>query len=270
MVDPIDPTKDALGNTKTKASAKQISPSIHWCFTINNYTANDIDDIKNCSSIKRYIFQEETGKCGTPHLQGYIEFKKKVRPMSIFKKNNIHWEKTRDINASISYCSKPETRSGNIFTNIKMDEELILLKDDTLHEWQKNVLKEINNKPNDRKIIVYVDKKGGKGKTQLCKLLCAKHDALCVSGKSGDMKYAIVKFKEINHFYPKIILFDVPRCNVDYISYEGLEKIKDGLFFCGKYESCQVIMNSPHIYMFMNEDPDTDKCSDDRWDIRNL
>lgn len=254
------------GNSKQR---RQISPSVHWCFTLNNYTADDIKDIQNYSSIKRYIFQEETGKCGTPHLQGYIEFKKKVRPMSILN-NKIHWEKTKNVNASIAYCSKSDTRSGEIFSNFTFDEELILLNEDNLYEWQKQILKEISIKADDRKIIVYVDKQGGKGKTQLCKLLCAKYNALCVSGKSSDMKYAIVKFKEINGFYPKIILFDVPRCNVNYISYDGLEKIKDGLFFCGKYESCQVIMNCPHIYMFMNEDPDTDMCSADRWCLRRL
>lgn len=246
----------------------RIAPSIHWCFTLNNYESKDIDEITSNGSIKKYIFQEETGEKGTKHLQGYIEFKSKVRPSSVIKNKNYHWEKTRDIKKSIEYCSKEETRTGKIYTNIKIEKPLRLIT--KLYKWQQKIIDEIKEDANDRNIIVYVDKEGNKGKTQLCKLLCAKHDALCVSGKSNDIKYAIVKYKELNGIYPTIILLDIPRTNIDYINYEAIEKVKDGLFFCGKYESCQVIMNSPHVYLFMNEEPDTHAMTADRWIIRKL
>ena len=87
------------GNTK-----RQISPAKHWCFTHNNYTQQDIE--KLCSSIVpvKYVFQEETGTEGTKHLQGYVEFKKKIRPKSLGWSDQIHWEKCRNIKASIAYC----------------------------------------------------------------------------------------------------------------------------------------------------------------------
>ena len=46
-----------------------------WCFTLNNYTP---DDIKIFSSIKdcKFTFQEEVGEVGTPHLQRIISFQK--------------------------------------------------------------------------------------------------------------------------------------------------------------------------------------------------
>lgn len=102
----------SLGNTRPR---KQISPAKHWCFTLNNYTPEDISLIQNNSSINKYIFQEETGENGTKHLQGYIEFKEKTRPLSLFDSKRIHWEKTKHINASIDYCSKEETRTGEIY-----------------------------------------------------------------------------------------------------------------------------------------------------------
>jgi len=46
-----------------------------------------------------------------------------------------------------------------------------------------------------------------------------------------------------------------------------LESIKNGLFFSGKYESTQVVMNSPHLIIFANEPPDKSKMSADRWHI---
>lgn len=261
------------GSACNTSSRPQISPQKHWCFTLNNYTADDISMLCSNSSIEKYVFQEEIGKEGkTPHLQGYIHFKEKVRPMNIFDKTkNVHWEKTKNISASIGYCSKEDTRAGKIYTKgISIEEPLKLLTAEQLYKWQSDILSEISKEPDDRSINVVVDKIGNKGKTQLCKLLCAKYNALCVSGKSSDIKYAIVKYKEQKRIYPKIILIDVPRSHLDYISYEAIEKVKDGLFFCGKYESTQVIMNSPHVYIFMNEQPDTNKMSKDRWKITNL
>lgn len=268
MKSKVVPVVPLSGNTK---KAKQVSPSKHWCFTLNNYKKDDIKQICSNSSISKYIFQEETGEEGTPHLQGYIEFKAKSRPFEKFENKTIHWEKCKSISASIDYCSKESTRTGEIYKKgIEIEEPIKLLDEDKLYPWQRLIFDDCKNEPDDRTINVIVDKNGNKGKTKLCKLLCAKYGALCISGKSADIKYGIVKYKESNKVYPKIVLIDVPRSNIDYINYEAIEKVKDGLFFCGKYESCQVIMNCPHIYLFMNEEPKMSSMSIDRWNIINL
>ena len=95
------------GNTKTPS----VNPAKHWCFTFNNYSADDLTQFcAICASsnpvIKRYVFQEETGESGTPHLQGYIEFADRKRPMSVFKfTKKIHWEVCRSPTDAIAYCS---------------------------------------------------------------------------------------------------------------------------------------------------------------------
>jgi len=50
----------------------------HWCFTINNYTDDDIAalDVLPCIYM---IIGFEIGDEETPHLQGYVEFEKNVR-----------------------------------------------------------------------------------------------------------------------------------------------------------------------------------------------
>lgn len=66
-------------------------------------------------------------------------------------------------------------------------------------------------------------------------------------------------------------MIDIPRSvDIDFLSYTGIEEIKNGCFFCGKYESDMVIMPIPHIIIFSNEEPNVDKLSADRWDIKNI
>ena len=104
---PIVPEK--FGNTK------QISPAKHWVFTLNNYTKDNINTICEERSTKRYSFQEEIGESGTPHLQGYLEFITKRRPLSVFKDLGAHWEKCKNVKASIAYTQKADTRAGKLY-----------------------------------------------------------------------------------------------------------------------------------------------------------
>ena len=90
------------------------------------------------------------------------------------------------------------------------------------------------------------------------------------SGKSADMKYMIIKYYEKHTKYPETVIFDVPRSIKDYLSYAGIEEIKNGCFASSKYECDMVIMNTPHVIIFANELPEVDKLSRDRWRIHNL
>ena len=80
-----------VGNTKT-TPPKRISPSKHWCFTWNNYPEDWEKQLRGSMvpHISKIVMQEETGENGTPHIQGYVEFKKKIRPMQLIKIKAIH------------------------------------------------------------------------------------------------------------------------------------------------------------------------------------
>lgn len=97
-----------------------MSKSRGWCLTINNFTEDDIEKIKLLKC--EYCFQEETGENGTPHLQGMLYFKN-ARDFKQIKKifETAHIEKMKNKLASMKYCTKEETRTGKIYTNIKMD-----------------------------------------------------------------------------------------------------------------------------------------------------
>lgn len=253
---------DEVGNTKTSS---RISASLYWTFTLNNFSDQDFDTLKNeiwlhCVD---YRVQEEVGESGTHHLQGYIQAKRKIRPSETFTNKSIHWEKARSPSHARAYCCKDDTSTGNYVLDTV--EPLDLIKPD--RPWQLDILRLIGEKPDYRTIHWFWDSCGNTGKSGMTKYLCAKHDALCVSGKSNDCKYAIVQYKEQKKKYPKIIIFDIPRTNIDYLNYEAIESIKNGCFFSGKYECTQVIMNSPHVIIFANSKPQEYKLSIDRWNI---
>lgn len=53
-----------------------------WCFTINNWSAADVENLRAFAVEPRVaycIWQQERGSNGTPHLQGYIEFNQVCR-----------------------------------------------------------------------------------------------------------------------------------------------------------------------------------------------
>jgi len=260
---PVVPEEE--GNTITSSS--RIVPSIKWCFTLNNYNDDDIGSVVPIfrGLCKVAIIGKEVGENGTPHLQGYVEFIKKCRPLSLKLTNKIHWEKARGSKEeNEAYCSKEE----NVILKIGFDSELRVIS--ILKDWQKKVVELVSNEPDDRSINWYYDYKGGIGKSALVKLLCYKYGAIVCSGKAADMKYMIVKYKEKNGVYPKVVIFDIPRSVKDYVSYSGIEEIKNGCFASSKYECDMILMNSPHILCFANEIPEFDKLSKDRWKITDL
>jgi len=71
-------------NTDHNSPVKR-SKSRNWCFTLNNYMEAEIKNI--CKDDYQYIFQEETGTSGTPHLQGLIMLKT-PQALSFMKKIN--------------------------------------------------------------------------------------------------------------------------------------------------------------------------------------
>jgi len=102
-------TKGSLKNSRTRC----------WCFTLNNYSMEDIKAFEKCGG--KYCFQEEMGESGTKHLQGVLQLPNGVSLNHMKKLNGrAHWEVCRNLNASIQYCSKSDTRIGNIYSNMKL------------------------------------------------------------------------------------------------------------------------------------------------------
>lgn len=239
-----------------------------YAFTLNNYTKDEIGTLEQeFLEAAEYGMQEETGKDGTPHLQGFIRYKNPVSFNHVKKLlKRAHWEKAKSIKACRAYCSKEDTRTGRQWAPPKK----LVCKDPldgrVLHDWQADVLRVISAEADDRTILWYWEAKGNIGKTTLAKHICLHYDAIYVSGKAADMKYAIANMK----IKPKIVIIDLTRSNEEYVSYEGIESIKNGIFFSGKYEGGMVMFDPPHVLCLANYPPQSHKLSADRWYIKEI
>lgn len=256
-----------IGNTRDLKPTNRINPYMYWVFTLWDCPETFQSFISTHYRVKGFVYQRERVERGD-HFQGLIKFDTKVRPMNIFTEYpTIHWEPCNNLDASIKYCQKKESRvAGPWFKNMPIIAEIKVLKFEQLVHWQKLVVKIIETEPDERKIYWFWEPDGNSGKSTFCKYLAVVHGATILTGKATDMKHSLSLMPN----YPKIVVIDLPRSLAGYISYPGIEEIKNGCFFSGKYETKQVIGNPPHVLIFANNKPDEDQLSSDRWKILML
>nr|WAE42898.1 MAG: replication associated protein [Cressdnaviricota sp.] len=266
------PLPRASKRVKTEAK-KRISPSKYWCFTLNNYTEKNFEEMAPIFHVGgRYVYGKEVGEQGTPHLQGWICFTTKQRPLEFMGAawNKIHWEKS-DIKreaAAIKYCLK---EGGEYRTNIENIIAYLPIEDPmkglVRYDWQVKMDNMLTTKPDDRKIYWLWDSIGNTGKTSWASSLIGKRqDAIYVCGKAADVKFGIVKSK----FPVHIVIWDLSRSQEMYVSYQGMEEVKNGIFFSCKYEASMHRQNKPHVIVFANFAPDRSKLSPDRWVVEEI
>lgn len=241
-----------------------------WCFTINNYTDETIANLKQLwdDTPTHYLFGEEKGEQGTPHLQGCVRFEN-ARTFSAVKKMlpTAHIEPCKNWIAASTYCAK-----DGIVHRSKTESKAEIKTIENLYPWQQEIADAIETEPDDRTINWMYETEGCVGKTALIKYLCVKSskNVICVSGKAADAKYGITSMmypKKGKGKAPDVVIFTFTRTNEEFVSYEAIEAIKDGLFFNTKYESRQVVFNNPHVYVFANFRPKEGALSSDRWKI---
>lgn len=257
-----------IGNNKQ--SPKQISPAKRWSFTCNNYTEIILDKI--VPKLKHFcscaFFSKEVGESGTPHLQGYLEFNKKDRPLTIFPKDQfpIHWELSKGSKEqNLNYCTKD---SPLAFTH-GLPREIATIKN--LYPFQKKILylyEEQVSTQNDRSVLWFY---GGTniGKTAFIKYMLVHYN--CILGGSG--KYSDIINLIFNQDMTKDrgVIFNLPLANQGKVSYSALEAIKDGLICNTKYEGGFKVFNSPPLIVMANYPPnDLSKLANDRWKIYKI
>lgn len=80
----------------------------NWTCTVNNWSPKDIEDMKGWDVQYMLMSAEIAPETGTPHLQGWVQFKTNMR-MSAVKKvhGKAHWELMRgSIDSNEAYCRK--------------------------------------------------------------------------------------------------------------------------------------------------------------------
>jgi len=288
-----------------------------WCFTLNNYVEAELVSLRTSLSqekVRYAVFGFEEGEeKGTPHLQGYVSFKK---PQSLTACKTVVGNRAHlaickgDEAQNYKYCTKggnyeefgKPTKSGKR-SDIQALQEAVLkgerdlkkmrmdphlgqvvakyprfvndlirdltpappLKTHPLRDWQQDLNRTLNREPDDRTVFFVVDLKGNNGKSWFAKYYCMNHDKAVIlrPTKHADMAYALPN--EL-----RVVFLDCTRKQVEYIPYTFMEELKDGLVFSNKYESCVKRYPNVHVVVLMNQDPDMEALSADRYEIIRL
>lgn len=256
-------TADPLAGVYPKAT--------EWCFTFNNYSPEDVDDLVRVfnSVAVAYVFQREVAESGTPHLQGVVRFNRSLAPMEVLPKvsenyKKIHWERCRSWEHSIRYCSKEDTRAPD---TEPIQKNIRVLPVPDIYGWQSELVDVLLPSFTPRAVHWFYERDGGVGKSSLVRYLCMTRSALLVSGKDSDIKHGVAAWLDAQDVGPELVLVDIPRCSLGYLSYSGIEQVANGCFFSSKYESRMVITTQPIIICFANEPPNFERMSKDRWKV---
>jgi hypothetical protein len=97
---PVGMPRTDFGNTKARS----------YCFTLNNYTDSDVKAVQRYLKAQSTygVFGFEEGKNGTPHLQGYCEFRNARSFRAVHRAlRNAHLEQRRGTSLQAAdYCKK--------------------------------------------------------------------------------------------------------------------------------------------------------------------
>nr|WAE42357.1 MAG: replication associated protein [Cressdnaviricota sp.] len=260
------------GNISSPSSPKkQGNQLMAWFFTYNNYPESAIERLETTFQqiCKKYIFQCEVGEEGTPHLQGQIFLKKKMRWSEFDLPLQMSWYKTKNAKAAVVYVGKEATSTGRRFKwgNWPKEAEPVRVVVPT-YKWQTDLLFKLQEQPDDRTINWYWETEGHVGKSVLRRYNIIVNNATQVQkGKFSDIMNLVF---ETNMDECRCIMFDLPKENGNHISYSAIEALKDGCITNTKYETGVAYFNPPHIVIFANEPPDTSKMTGDRWNIVHI
>ena len=278
VIDDIAPNDDPSIEGHQEApldlhGAKKTVRARVWMGTFNNpddgrgCSPNQMSELLELLHPSAYVFQLERGASGTPHYQIVFQAPNAiVRPTWLH--SSIHWEAGKSgFKRCAEYCSKLDSRvlgpwCKGYSPKIDIVESLIL------YPWQQRVKQILDSPPDSRKIYWLWESTGNAGKTTFCKWICRNYSALYLDGKAADCKYAVQQFVRTKKLH--VALFDYVRSKEDFVSYEALESIKNGIFFSGKYEAAMCMYDTPHIFIFANFEPCKSKLSQDRWVIHDI
>lgn len=218
--------------------ARTIKQAIAYCKKDNNFT--EIGSRAECEAGRRNDLEE---------------FKQSV-------KDGITSEKESREEHSKVWARYPNFCRAYIMDNVAGP----TLEMHALNTWQSNLIERLRRAPDDRTIIFLVDTTGNSGKTWFAKYYAHLHDdtQIMLPGKKADMAFAL-------RVDIRVLFLDCPRSKQgEYIQYDFLEDVKNGYVFSGKYEPVYKRLKKVHVVVNVNEKPDENKLSADRYCIINI
>lgn len=267
------PAKD--GNTESSLATdkkKQPAERKHWILTV---AWTDVEQSPKGLELwlrrhcERYVMQLELGETTEYlHLHIALSMKQPKKVRLTWLKNHFmkeaHCEIIRNQERAFDYCMKEETRVKGPWiypapaTPIRDPMAGLELK-----PWQQEIIELVRGAPDTRSIYWYWDSLGNTGKTTFSKHLWLNYEVCFLqNAKKADMAYAFNG--------ESIVVCNLPRTCEEFVSYDALESLKDGMIFSAKYESGAKVFDNPHVIVFANFPPTEHKLSLDRWVVREI
>jgi len=245
--------------------------------------------IENC---KDFVFQiEETKEKKLPHYQMVISLKKKnftkkvlesISNYTNYNKSSITVQPSLSGNRTFSYAMKEETRIGGPWSNQSLTNFATVktLCPTKFYKWQNLMYNISMGEGDDRTIHHILDKKGGRGKTQLVKYLAVNHPkeigVISCTGSANQLVSSIIQMG-----IRKTYVLDIPRSEPE--GYQAkqkfneriselmftIEQIKNGMLSSSMYgKNNEMFFNSPNVLVFTNYD--LFGLSSDRWKLYDM
>nr|ACJ36781.1 replication initiation protein [Banana bunchy top virus satellite Y] len=276
--------------------------SFKWCFTLNYSSAAEREDflslLKEEDVHYAVVGDEVAPSTGQKHLQGYLSLKKSIKLGGLKKRysSKAHWERARGTGEDNSkYCSKetlilelgfPVVNGSNkrkisemvarspdrmkieqpeMFHRYQSVNCMKKFKEEFVHPcldrpWQIQLTEAIDEEPDDRSIIWVYGPYGNEGKSTYAKSLIKKDWFYTRGGKKENILFSYVDEGSDKH-----IVFDIPRCNQDYLNYDVIEALKDRVIESTKYKPIKIVeLGKIHVIVMANFMPDFCKISEDR------
>lgn len=283
----------------------------NWCFTLNNYTEDEIQQIESLhpTSASYLCFGKETGKEGTPHLQGYVQLSTKKTLASVKKLiPRAHLEVAKGSPAQNKlYCSKEgdfreygsETckgtrndlesakeaiRSGATLKQLREEHSEVMAK---YPRFVRDYMADQKDEPEipNHALLKWQEElyQGLKQEPDDRRIFfIVDHDGN--KGKTWFIKYymklneksqVLAMGKQADMAYAldpdiRVLFINCTRTQAEFMNYSFLEAVKDGLVFSSKYESRLVKLTKVHVVVMMNTQPDMNALSKDRYVVVNI
>lgn len=240
---------------------------------------------------KRWIswakFKTEAGEqTGHLHIQGVCKVKCDMDTLKRLLPSNAHLEAKgsyQEEKEAVDYVDSSDEENIRFWAHTHVPPATLVQGDvpitykakdvlqyDKMYPWQKELIHELEQPVDRRKIIWYVDEEGGNGKSSLLKYLIHNSSIAWSAGAGSLNDIAFASSSNIDS--TRAFIVDYPRHTdvEEEVNYDALEKFKDGIMSINKYKSTNKTFAPKHVVVFSNNRPDESKMSSDRWDVRVL
>lgn len=213
---------------------------------------------------KRGIYARETGNGGYEHWQCRFELSGDLREWN--ERNGCGWH-IEDANDVWDY----EQKDGDCW-NTWDTVEIRKIRYGKPRRDQMEILRSLNAQ-NDRMVTIWVDPKGGAGKTWNFLRGVLRGDVLPVPA-AGISSTKLSGWVHSAWKRQPIIWIDIPRAHeIDKHLWETIEEVKGGIAYEWRYASSWIVTSGVKILVTTNSEIDEKNLamlSKDRWDIHHI